>query len=50
MFEQIFFSPQVKLNVIISKTLVYMSFFTSCPTTSDLRSEEITEDKEILNT
>ena len=35
---------------LLVKKLVYMSFFTSCPSTSDWISEEITEDQENLNT
>ena len=38
MFYQIFFSPQVKQNLIISNKLVYTSSLTSCQTTYKLES------------
>ena len=38
MIEQNFLSPKVKLSMIISKKVVYMSFLTSCQTISDIGS------------
>ena len=43
MFYQIFFSPQVKRSLIVSNKLVYTSCLTSCHTTYDLESQEISK-------